>query len=288
MYNLTEVSTFAKGAVTPTVVLVHGMWSRGSAWTPLRRRLEAAGCIVHAPTLPLHDVDPSRPPPPGLGRVSVGRYVDALARVVGQLETRPILIGHSLGGLLVQKLAERGLGSALVLLSTAPMLQANLDGLTLAALRTLSPMLMRPRGWSRPHRPSRRTARWGILNGLDEPTARAIHRDLVYESGRVLFEVAFGVLGRFSDVRVHPERIEGPVLVLCGAEDRICPVQVSRKTAALYGERASLQEMEGAGHYVLEGPALDIVAPAIVEFVKSVVRAARNGHAGPPGVERSR
>ncbi len=102
-----------------TVVMIHGMWGSGAYWGNFRGWFESRGYRVVTPTLRHHGGRFEDPPPPGLGTTSLLDYTADLEQEIRALGDEPILIGHSMGGLLAQILASRGLGKALVLLAPA-------------------------------------------------------------------------------------------------------------------------------------------------------------------------
>jgi pimeloyl-ACP methyl ester carboxylesterase len=96
----------------PAIVFVHGMYMNGVMWDPWVERAKARGYQSSAPSWPLHDGRPAELRaniPEGLGMLTFGAVVDRLKEIVKGLTTPPILIGHSIGGLV---LAERDLNSA--------------------------------------------------------------------------------------------------------------------------------------------------------------------------------
>jgi pimeloyl-ACP methyl ester carboxylesterase len=102
-----------------TIFMIHGMWGGPWYWENYRRVFEREGYRCVATTLPYHDMDPRGVPDPRLGTTSLLDYAEALEREVSQLGVKPILMGHSMGGLLAQILGARGLAKALVLLTPA-------------------------------------------------------------------------------------------------------------------------------------------------------------------------
>ena len=92
-----------------TMVMIHGMWVGGWFWNDFKQFFENKGYRCITPTLRYHDADPSAPPHPDLGRTSLLDYVEDLEREIRELGKPPILVGVSMGGLLAQILASRGL-----------------------------------------------------------------------------------------------------------------------------------------------------------------------------------
>lgn len=99
--------------------MIHGMWGGPWHWANYRDVFESAGYRCVAVTLPYHDADPHDIPDPELGTASLLDYVEAIEREIGHVDEKPILMGHSMGGLLAQMLAARGRAKALVLLAPA-------------------------------------------------------------------------------------------------------------------------------------------------------------------------
>ena len=106
-----------------TIVMIHGMWGGGWNWENYQKFFEGKGYHCLTPTLRFHDVDPKAPPHPQLGTTSLLDYAEDLEKEIGKLDTLPILMGHSMGGLLAQILGSRGLAKALVFLE--PYAKAN-------------------------------------------------------------------------------------------------------------------------------------------------------------------
>ena len=102
-----------------TIVMIHGMGGGGWYWQNYKEFFEGRGYHCITPTLRFHDVDPKEPPNPKLGTTSLLDYAEDLEKEINRLEILPILMGHSMGGLLAQILGSQGLAKALILLISA-------------------------------------------------------------------------------------------------------------------------------------------------------------------------
>ena len=111
-----------------TIFMIHGMWGGPWYWEKYRGVFESQGYRCVATTLPYHDMDPFGSPDPRLGTIGLLGYAQALEQEVRRLGAKPILMGHSMGGLLAQMLGARGLARALVLLSPAPAAAGRAEG----------------------------------------------------------------------------------------------------------------------------------------------------------------
>jgi len=106
-----------------TIVLIHGAWLNSLSWEHVKARYQAKGYTVIAPDWPFDDRNPNAlrtNPSPDLVRIGQREIVDHYDRIIRQLAEPPILIGHSLGGVIVQQLLARGLGVAGVAINPAP------------------------------------------------------------------------------------------------------------------------------------------------------------------------
>jgi pimeloyl-ACP methyl ester carboxylesterase len=108
---------------TRDVVFIHGMYLNGTSWQPWVDMFTQRGYRCHAPSWPMHDGDPAalrRTIDPALGKLTFGQVTSFLKAVTDPMPEPPVLVGHSIGGLQVQKLINDGYGVAGVAISPAP------------------------------------------------------------------------------------------------------------------------------------------------------------------------
>ncbi|MGH8481868.1 MAG: alpha/beta hydrolase, partial [Nevskiaceae bacterium] len=161
------------------VVLIHGMWCTGGDWARVRELLEPRGYDCHAPTLPAHE--PTADQPLRVGGQSVRDYLAFLEAYVRQqnFDRPPVLIGHSLGGLLAQQLAARIPVFAAVLLT--PVAPWGINGLGLANLGAAAPVFSRWGFWNKPHKLSQELAATHAFNGLSPERQKRYYERMVHE-----------------------------------------------------------------------------------------------------------
>ncbi len=255
----------------PPLFLIHGMWSRPSTFATLRDELEAAGIRSAAVTLPGHEVPPGSPAPALLSGLGLADYVAALERDAAVLDEPPVILGHSMGGLLAQLLGGRIVHRGLVLLSTAPSAQA--QALSWDSVRTMWPVTRRWGFWRGPTLLDAPSARAGVFNGVPEEEVRPALAEMTWDSGRVLREIAMPWSDGTGASRVDYPRLTKPALVVTGLDDRIVPPAVSRKTARLLaasGARVDYEEWPGVGHWLFHDAVRPRVAAAVARFMASV------------------
>jgi non-heme chloroperoxidase len=220
-----------------TLVMIHGMWGPSPHWAAFTKAFEDAGHRVIAPVLRHHDCDPADPPDPALGKTSLLDYAADLEVTIAALPEKPVIIGHSMGGLIAQILAARGLAKAAIFLTPAP--PAGWP----AVLILFMPSVLRVFFWTiltkalfvfRPHRPSFKTARYAYLHRLPPEEQAREYAAQVYESGRVVFEIAFWCLDLKHAARVRARDVTCPTLTVAASRDRIVPAACVRATARRY------------------------------------------------------
>ncbi len=101
--------------MSKSIVMIHGMWGGGWCWENFKQYFEQKGYACHAPTLRYHDMEPGDSPNASLGVVSLKEYARDLERYIRCMGVKPILMGHSMGGLLAQMLAAKGLAQGFIL-----------------------------------------------------------------------------------------------------------------------------------------------------------------------------
>ncbi|MFL5612813.1 MAG: alpha/beta hydrolase [Gemmatimonadaceae bacterium] len=184
-----------------------------------------------------------------LGRVTLSDYIDDARQAARWLVERigtPIVFGHSMGGLIAQKLGEEGLARALVLLSPAPPRGISLlSGSLLRRQFRYLPAILR----SRQVVPRLADMRALVLNHIPDAELQATFARFVPDSGRAGREMSFGA------VRVDADRLREnvrKVLVVTSDEDRFVPQRVAQRIAQRY--RAPLYVARGHGHLLQREP----------------------------------
>lgn len=245
-----------------TIVMIHGMWGNGAYWKNYKTYFEAKGynCIV--PILRYHDGDPKGRPHPALGTTSLLDYAKDLEEIIKGLDQTPILMGHSMGGLLAQILGSRNAAKALVLLTPAP--PRWIFALKLSVLRCFSEALLTWGFWRKPNRPSLKKMAYAVWHLFPAEQRKTEYENVVWESGRAATEIGFWL----KESTVDASKIDCPVLVVSGSEDRITPESVVRKVAEKYG--ATYKTFENHAHWVVGEPGWENIAAYIDDWIKGL------------------
>jgi pimeloyl-ACP methyl ester carboxylesterase len=249
---------------TKHVVLIHGSWGRGEQLAPARTAFEERGYTAQTPTLRHHEL-PSHEGAMKVASLSLRDYTDDLVAFVNSLDSPPLLIGHSMGGLLAQLVAARTRQAGLVAACPGP--AAGILGTSRTTLRMSLPHLLRPRSWTKPWCPPtfEQFRRW-IANTQTEDIAREMYDGLVCESGRYLWELLLSVPRLSKASAVDFASVTAPVLVMGAEYDRIVSAGIVRRTAARY-QHGTCVEIPRSDHMVFSGAALPVTMSYIDDWM---------------------
>jgi pimeloyl-ACP methyl ester carboxylesterase len=250
---------------TKHAVLIHGALSRGEQLAGAREAFEARGYTAHTPTLRHHEL-PLHEGAMKIASLSLRDYTDDLVAFVNSLDSPPLLVGHSMGGLLAQLVAARTRHAGLV--AACPASAAGIFGTTATNLRVGLPYFLRPRPWAKPVYPPRtleQFRRW-FASAQTDDTLREIYDGLVCESGRAMCEMAVAVTKLSKAAVVDFAAVTTPVLVMKAEYDRIAPTGVVRQTAARY-KHGSTVEIPRSDHMVFSGTALPVTMGYIDDWI---------------------
>jgi pimeloyl-ACP methyl ester carboxylesterase len=212
------------------VVFVHGLWLLPSSWDRWRELFAQAGYASVSPGWPddPETVDEARAQPGLFARKSVGKVAEHYGDVIAKLDRKPVVVGHSFGGLLTEILAGRGLSSASVAISPAPF--RGVLPLPLSALRSASPALHNPVNRERAVPLTYEQFRYAFANALDEEEAKALYDQFsVPGSGEPIFQAATANLNPWTEVKVRTKRSDrGPMLIVYGGKDHTVPPSIAK------------------------------------------------------------
>lgn len=243
------MSTTAK---TP-IVLIHGLWMTPKSWDTWAERFRALGHEVIVPGWPGIDdrsVEDIRSNPEALKGIGLKQIVGHYERIIRSLPQKPIIMGHSFGGVITQMLADRGLGAAYV--GVAPGQPAGIAVLPASTLWTGTPILSNPfdRNGAKPL--SKRHFHFTFGNDLDREASDRLWQDYAVNSyNRVFFEGVSSTLNERGGVtHVDFGRADrAPLLVITGDRDHVVPPAIGKAIVKKYRSRgpAVVEYREYAG-----------------------------------------
>src|SRR5262249_22547313 len=154
-----------------------GTWGRGSTLDGAKRAFGERGFTVHAPTLRYHEL-PIEQGAQLVAPLSLRDYADDLVALVNSLDSPPLIVGHSMGGLIAQLVAARTRNVGLIAAAPAP--ARGIFALYPGTIRLFFGHYLQPRPWAKPLYPtSWKLYRRLVTNATDESIARQLYADLV-------------------------------------------------------------------------------------------------------------
>jgi pimeloyl-ACP methyl ester carboxylesterase len=238
----------------PPILLLHGIFGRPSLMVPWTRFFADAGFGCHVPALPGRD-----PSDDGvLSRTGVAGMVDVALKAYDAIGEPAIVIGHSMGGLLAQKVAAARDPLAAVLLAAIP---PGVLWPQLTVLPDFVPLLPTVLA-GRPFLPSPEVMRRVPLSTLPAEEQDRVIPDLVRDSGRAFRALLLGS----PSTRVAATDVTCPVLCVSAGADRNVASWMSRRLAARY--RAEHQVHPGLPHWIIAASALQQVAPPVLDWLR--------------------
>jgi pimeloyl-ACP methyl ester carboxylesterase len=233
--------------------MVHGAFCGGWVFDRFKAPFERAGHACLAPDLPGHA------PGEGASAVcgqSMSHYVRAVTGLIDACDEAPILVGHSLGGLVAQIAAtRRRLGGLILLAPSAPW---GVPGGSMEEAAAVIGLMSLGAYWTQAVAPDAGIARTYSLDRMAPAEREATAARMGPESGRALWETFQWWMDPFMTTNVAPARIKAPVLALAGGGDRIHPPAAVRQTAARLG--GAFRAYDGMSHWLIGEPGYEQVA----------------------------
>jgi non-heme chloroperoxidase len=261
----------ASGA-TP-VVFVHGLWLLPSSWDNWVALFEEAGYVGLTPAWPDDPatVEEARANPDVLAKKTLKQVADHTTEVINALDKKPVLIGHSTGGLLAQMLAGRGLSAATVAID--PGVFRGVLPLPPSVLKGVGPFLVNPLTRGRAITLTFDQFTYGWANALDEKEAKELYDTFhVAASGISLVQMGNANLNPRTEAKVNttnPDR--GPLLIIDGEKDHTVPWAIANAAYKKQKRNPAVTEIvkiPNRGHSLTIDHGWREVAQTALDFVK--------------------
>jgi non-heme chloroperoxidase len=256
------------------VVFVHGLWLHADSWGAWVDRFRDAGYAPIAPGWPGDSgtVEETRKARDAVAGHGIDDVVGHYAQIVKALDTKPIVIGHSFGGLVVQRLLGDDLAAAAVAIDPAPI--KGVLYLPLSALRVASIALRNPANKKRAVSLTAEQFRYGFGNALSAAeSAELYERWTIPSPGKPLFEAASANLVPRSPAKVNTGNASrGPLLLTAGGRDHTVPRAITKSTLKLYRKSAAVtdyKEFPDRGHSLALDSGWPEVADAVLTWLKA-------------------
>lgn len=243
-YEMNQVARANASGLQP-VVFVHGLWLLPSSWDRWATVFDNAGYTALTPGWPddPSTVGEANAHPEVFAHKTVGQVADHFEEICEALTAKPVIVGHSFGGLIAQILAGRGCAAATVAIDPAPF--RGVLPLPISALRSAWPVLGNPANRNRAVPLTFDQFRFAFANAVSEEEAEQLYKDFaVPGSGAPLFQAATANLNPWTDAKVDFEnRSRGPLLLISGEKDHTVPFAVTHASFELESRNQAVTEI---------------------------------------------
>lgn len=229
----------------PQVLFIHGLWLHASSWQPWQALFEQRGHQTLAPGWPgeADSVTATRDDPDAVADHGVEDVTAHYAKIISGMDRAPILIGHSFGGLIVEKLLGQNLGSAGIAIDAAQI--KGVLPLPLSSLWATLPVFKNP---ANRHRSVSLTSdQFHFAFGNAIPRAQS---DVLWDTwtipspGRPLFEAAAANFTLHAPTEVNTRNSDrGPLLLIMGGEDHTVPEAITKSTMKQYRHTTAVTDL---------------------------------------------
>jgi pimeloyl-ACP methyl ester carboxylesterase len=257
------------------VVFIHGLWLHATSWNRWLDLYRAAGYEPIAPGWPGEPdtVRAARENPDVVADTGIDDAVAHFAEIIGALDSKPIIIGHSFGGLLAEKLLGQDLAAAAVAIDPAQI--KGVLPVPLAQIRAALPVLRNPANLHKAISLTAKQFRFAFGNELSEEESDQLYEQWsIPAPARPLFQGAVANFAVHSEAKVNTanER-RGPLLLISGLQDHTVPDVTTRSTLKQYRDSTAVTELrqfEGRGHSLTIDSGWREVADATLEWLRTV------------------
>src|SRR5690242_3895629 len=255
------------------VVLIHGLWLLPSSWDRWAELFEEAGYAAVTPSWPddPETVAEAREHPEVLAGKTLGQIADHVAEVIGALNKKPVVMGHSTGGLLAQMIADRGLSVATVAIDPGPF--RGVLPLPVSTLRVSAPVILNPFNRNRAVSLTLDQFKYGWANALSDDEAKELYDSYhVAAPGVALMQMANANINPRTEAKLDPANPNrGPLLIIDGEKDHTVPWAIANASYKRQSRNPAVTEivkMPDRGHSLTIDSGWREVAETALKFVQ--------------------
>jgi pimeloyl-ACP methyl ester carboxylesterase len=247
------------------IVMVHGANESGWCFDKFKGVFETLGWTCHTPDLIGHGSDATDAKTRLVG-IGMPDYLAQLCALLKTFAAPPVLLGHSMGGILVQQLAAEGLARALILVAPAP--RSGILPATDSEKQLGQDMMSLGAFWNTVINPDFDLAKSLTLNRVPESEQRIVFDKFGPESGLAFFQMFFWMFDKANATAVDTKAVRCPVLCLIGKDDKMISQATARATASSYSG-STFWELDGHGHMLILEPGAEDIARRIAAWIPS-------------------
>ena len=235
-----------KNTVKKNVVFIHGAWSTGSIWNNYKIHFSEQGFNSVSPTLSYHSAKQSDL----LIGLSMEDYINQIRKVLISFDTPPIVIAHSMGCIIAQRLAMEGLISKMILIAPPANYGMMPSSESIESVKWVNEVADLKNSLAKP---TFEQAVEGMLHQLSKEKQEKVYASMTYESGLVMKEMIWikNLFGKKPN-KIKYSKIDIPILFVAGEVDKASPVMISKKLIKKYKSNVELKTFKNNAHWMME------------------------------------
>jgi pimeloyl-ACP methyl ester carboxylesterase len=265
LVNLPHGPLASKATPVTNILFIHGMFLNSKSWEPWQRFFAARGFNCIAPSWPLHEGEPERlrnSPPLGLGELRLDVIIDSIKEAAAPYSDDLVLVGHSVGGLIVQKLIAERIGKlGVAICSVAPNRMLSLDW----GFFKNSAAITNPLKGDAPFPMDAAGFHQSFANTLSRAQSDHAWQQYAVNDSRNVLRDCMGDTGKVDVDAPH-----APLLFISAEKDQIIPAGLCEKNAKAYQHAASsvaYREFDNRSHFICGEPNWEDVAAHIAGWI---------------------
>lgn len=251
-----------------TIVFIHGLFVNPASWDEWKAYFEAKGYKCYTPANPYHEGNPAdlrKHIDPRLARVNFEDVVNNIARLIDSLPEKPIIIGHSMAGLVVQKLIAMNKAAAGICIDGAP--PVGIITLKWSFWKANLPAINPFKGNS-VFVPTKKWFYYAFCNTMTRAESDKVFDEIAVPESR---NIPRGTLKSFA--KIDLKKPHNPLLIIAGEKDHIVPASLNKKNFEAYKDTSSIiafKEFKGRSHYICGEPDWQEVAGYVLNWLNSI------------------
>ena len=227
------------------IVFIHGLWLHASSWGPWQELFRRHGYRTMAPGWPGEQktVAAARGNPGTVANVGIEDITVELTSIIEQLPACPILIGHSFGGMIAEKLLGEDWAAAAIAIDAAQI--KGVLRTALSAIKATFPVFKNPENKHRAVGLTAEQFRYSFANTLSEQESNDLYeRWAISSPGRPLFEAGLAAFTPHSPDAVDTHKADrGPLLLIMGGRDHTVPEAITKSTFKRYRHSTAVTDL---------------------------------------------
>ncbi|WP_281612694.1 alpha/beta hydrolase [Flammeovirga sp. SubArs3] len=233
-------------AIDKNVVFIHGAWSTGIVWSNFENYFSGKEYNTISPTFNYHSTERND----SLIGVSMEDYVSQIRDILKSFENPPIVVAHSMGCIVVQRLAMEGLIGKMILIAPPANYGMMPPSESIKSVKWVNSVKHLKNNLTKP---TFEQAVNGMLNNLSNEKQKEVYSNMTYESGLVMKEMIWikNIFGKKPN-KIKYSQIDIPVLLVSGGIDNASPLKISEKLMKKYKSKVELKQFENNAHWMME------------------------------------